>query len=194
MGTRGRSLNGIQGLLPGSVSKYCLQNSPIPVIVVRPSSKREKKKRKRKADPTRKAYTEMLGKTGEKGSNVFSRIETEKAPGEISAEASQKEADAVARAIGIPTEFSAVTVLRRKSSKASEMSEGAPLSRTVSGRSDYTSGADSPSPTGGLSPDMTLMDDTKSPELEDLSSPELETDVDVEDEEDVGEKEEQGAK
>ncbi|KZF22733.1 adenine nucleotide alpha hydrolases-like protein, partial [Xylona heveae TC161] len=42
VGTRGRSLGGIQGLLPGSVSKYCLQHSPVPVIVVRPSSKREK--------------------------------------------------------------------------------------------------------------------------------------------------------
>lgn len=44
VGTRGKSLGGIQGLLPGSISKYCLQNSPVPVIVVRPSAKREKKK------------------------------------------------------------------------------------------------------------------------------------------------------
>lgn len=36
VGTRGKSLGGIQGLLPGSVSKYCLQNSPVPVVVVRP--------------------------------------------------------------------------------------------------------------------------------------------------------------
>ncbi|KAF8539712.1 hypothetical protein BDD12DRAFT_80132 [Trichophaea hybrida] len=33
VGTRGRSLGGLQGLLPGSVSKYCLQHSPVPVIV-----------------------------------------------------------------------------------------------------------------------------------------------------------------
>ena len=43
VGTRGKSLGGIQGLLPGSVSKYCLQNSPVPVVVVRPEEKREKK-------------------------------------------------------------------------------------------------------------------------------------------------------
>jgi len=60
VGTRGRSLGGLQGLLPGSVSKYCLQHSPVPVIVVRPSSKRDKKKAKRKADPGRKVYQEML--------------------------------------------------------------------------------------------------------------------------------------
>ncbi|KAA8893133.1 hypothetical protein FN846DRAFT_980296 [Sphaerosporella brunnea] len=60
VGTRGRSLGGLQGLLPGSVSKYCLQHSPVPVIVVRPSSKRDKKKAKRRADPTRKVYQEIL--------------------------------------------------------------------------------------------------------------------------------------
>lgn len=42
------------------MSKYCLQHSPVPVIVVRPSSKRDKKKAKRKADPGRKVYQEML--------------------------------------------------------------------------------------------------------------------------------------
>ncbi|KAI5794322.1 hypothetical protein DFH27DRAFT_474259, partial [Peziza echinospora] len=63
VGTRGRSLGGIQGLLPGSVSKYCLQHSPVPVIVVRPSNKREKKKKKRQADPARKSYMEILEKS-----------------------------------------------------------------------------------------------------------------------------------
>jgi hypothetical protein len=47
-------------LLPGSVSKYCLQHSPVPVIVVRPSSKRDKKKAKRKADPGRRIYQDIL--------------------------------------------------------------------------------------------------------------------------------------
>jgi len=60
VGTRGRSLGGLQGLLPGSVSKYCLQHSPVPVIVVRPSSKRDKKKAKRKADPGRRIYQDIL--------------------------------------------------------------------------------------------------------------------------------------
>lgn len=64
VGTRGRSLGGLQGLLPGSVSKYCLQHSPVPVIVVRPSSKRDKKKAKRRADPGRRVYQDILQSTG----------------------------------------------------------------------------------------------------------------------------------
>lgn len=128
---------------------------------------------------------DILEKTGEKGRNVFNRIETEKAPAEVSAEASQREAEAVARAIGIPTEYSASTVLKRKGSRASELSEGAPLSKTVSARSDYTSGPESPSPTGGLSPDMSLMDESKSPDIEYFPGPESE--ADDEDEETRGE-------
>lgn len=65
VGTRGRSLGGIQGLLPGSVSKYCLQHSPVPVIVVRPSNKREKKKKKRQADPARRAYMDILERSND---------------------------------------------------------------------------------------------------------------------------------
>jgi hypothetical protein len=60
VGTRGKSLGGFQGLLPGSVSKYCLQHSPVPVIVVRPTSKRDKAKGKRAQDPDRSKYKQML--------------------------------------------------------------------------------------------------------------------------------------
>ncbi|KAK6505919.1 hypothetical protein TWF506_010850 [Arthrobotrys conoides] len=63
VGTRGRSLGGFQGLLPGSVSKYCLQHSPVPVIVVRPNEKRERKKRKRQDNPTRRTYMDIMSKT-----------------------------------------------------------------------------------------------------------------------------------
>jgi hypothetical protein len=63
VGTRGKSLGGFQGLLPGSVSKYCLQHSPVPVIVVRPSSKRDKARSKRQNDPNRLGYHEMLAKS-----------------------------------------------------------------------------------------------------------------------------------
>src|SRR4051794_40693645 len=62
VGTRGRSLGGFQGLLPGSVSKYCLQHSPVPVIVVRPNEKRERKKRKRQDNATRKTYMDIMNK------------------------------------------------------------------------------------------------------------------------------------
>jgi hypothetical protein len=63
VGTRGKSLGGFQGLLPGSVSKYCLQHSPVPVIVVRPTSKRDKAKSKRTNDPDRQGYRDILAKS-----------------------------------------------------------------------------------------------------------------------------------
>ena len=64
VGTRGRSLTGYQGLLSsGSVSKYCLQYSPVPVIVVRPSRKREAKKRERLNNPARRGYRDILDKS-----------------------------------------------------------------------------------------------------------------------------------
>jgi hypothetical protein len=56
-------MSGIQGLLPGSISKFCLQNSPIPVIVVRPNSQRARGKRKRAHDPARQYYRDLLDKT-----------------------------------------------------------------------------------------------------------------------------------
>lgn len=37
----------------GSVSKYCLSHSPVPIIVVRPESKVRKAMAKRRADPKR---------------------------------------------------------------------------------------------------------------------------------------------
>jgi hypothetical protein len=62
VGTRGRSLGGFQGLVSNrnSFSKWCLQYSPIPVVVVRPPEKRGKKKLKRANDPTRQNYVQIL--------------------------------------------------------------------------------------------------------------------------------------
>lgn len=94
VGTRGRSLGGFQGLLPGSVSKYCLQHSPVPVIVVRPSSKRNKARTKRALDPNRHSYKDLLEKSGH-------MIDTDaRSFTADSQEASEDEAAAVAAAIG----------------------------------------------------------------------------------------------
>ncbi|EIM87119.1 uncharacterized protein STEHIDRAFT_156110 [Stereum hirsutum FP-91666 SS1] len=54
-GTRGMKAWGAAFGAPGmgSVSKYCLSHSPVPIIVVRPESKVRKAMEKRKADPKR---------------------------------------------------------------------------------------------------------------------------------------------
>ena len=130
----------------------------MPVIVVRPSSKREKKKRKRRADPSRRAYKGILEETAARGGGFLDKIGQDKLAEQLSAEASEQEAEAVARAIGIPSEFAAAQILRQRRG-SSAASEGTSLSRVTSTRSDYMSGADSPSPTRGLSPDPNLLDD-----------------------------------
>lgn len=101
VGTRGRSLGGVQALLPGSVSKYCLQQSPIPVIVVRPSPKREKKKKKRLADPTRRSYNHILEMSERRGSHIFDR----KSSAESSTARLPDEEAAVAAALGLPPSY-----------------------------------------------------------------------------------------
>ncbi|OKL61967.1 hypothetical protein UA08_02565 [Talaromyces atroroseus] len=102
VGTRGRSLSGMQGLLPGSVSKYCLQQSPIPVVVVRPSTKREKKKKKRLADPTRRSYGNILQISEQQGSGLFNKkVSSDTNVAKLPAE----EAAAVAEAVGLPRRF-----------------------------------------------------------------------------------------
>ncbi|POS83587.1 hypothetical protein EPUL_004949 [Erysiphe pulchra] len=69
VGTKGRSLGGLQGLMSNrnSFSRWCLQYSPIPVVVVRPTSKRIKKKNKRDADPARQDYIRILRESGIEG-------------------------------------------------------------------------------------------------------------------------------
>ncbi|EEP77346.1 conserved hypothetical protein [Uncinocarpus reesii 1704] len=109
VGTRGRSLGGMQGLLPGSVSKYCLQQSPIPVVVVRPSQKREKKKKKRLADPSRRSYNQIMRLSQAKGDHLF---DTTSANSSTSRLPEHEEAAAVAAAIGLPS--SSVTDLHEE--------------------------------------------------------------------------------
>jgi hypothetical protein len=104
VGTKGRTLGGFQGLMNArnSFSKYCLQYSPIPVVVVRPDDKRLKKKEKRSQDPTRQSYAAMLAYNSgrhEADSEASSVYEFEKG---ISAD---EEAHRVAAAIGLPARF-----------------------------------------------------------------------------------------
>ncbi|KAM7202277.1 Abscisic acid G-protein coupled receptor domain containing protein [Naviculisporaceae sp. PSN 640] len=104
VGTKGRSLGGIQGLMNtrNSFSKYCLQYSPVPVVVVRPDDKRLRKKEKRTQDPGRQSYVAMLAHNDgkhEADSEASSVYELERG---ISAD---EEAHRVAAAIGLPAAF-----------------------------------------------------------------------------------------
>ncbi|KAM0352452.1 hypothetical protein ACHAPU_002119 [Fusarium lateritium] len=104
VGTRGRTLGGLQGLVNtrNSFSKYCLQYSPVPVIVVRPTEKRIKKKAKRANDSARQTYVSMLAATSGKheadseASSTY-ELEVHNSPDE--------EAHQVARALGLPAAF-----------------------------------------------------------------------------------------
>jgi hypothetical protein len=103
VGTKGRSLGGVQGLLPGSVSKWCLQSSPIPVIVVRPETKRLKKKKKRLADPNREAYNTVREGSIYR-SHVLDRTSEQTTFVELPS-ATDAELEAVSDAIGVPKDL-----------------------------------------------------------------------------------------
>jgi hypothetical protein len=109
----------MQGLLPGSVSKYCLQSSPVPVIVVRPSSKRMKKKKKRQAETGRSLYSSMVQEAQTTGGR---HLYDKNAADLAAVKATQQEADAVAKAIGPP--------------KRGILKYGGPLARVTSNKSE----------------------------------------------------------
>lgn len=127
VGTRGRNLGGMQGLLPGSVSKYCLQHSPVPVIVVRPSAKRMRKKQKRQQETGRSLYSSMV----EQAQQVGGRHLYDKRPvgSSVPKRATAQEAEAVAKAIGAPKRG----ILKPY---------GGPLDRVTSNKSDPMSEED----------------------------------------------------
>ncbi|KAH6661174.1 hypothetical protein BKA67DRAFT_77421 [Truncatella angustata] len=122
VGTKGRSLDSVSSAFfnRSSFSKYCLQYSPVPVVVVRPTEKREKKRLKRAQDPARQNYLQMLpGQKHEADSENSSVYELE--PNISAAE----EAHRVAVANGLPAKYDPTlkpidtdAVLRYASSKA----------------------------------------------------------------------------
>lgn len=108
VGTKGRSLGGFQGLLTqhNSFSKWCLQYSPIPVVVVRPTEKRERKKAKRTGDPTRQSYKQILHDSGNDihEANSAARIDNYNVT-ILPNEGPDAEAHKVAAALGLPAKF-----------------------------------------------------------------------------------------
>lgn len=139
---------------------------------MRPSAKRLRKKKKRLADDKRRGYQDVLELSGAKGSQSLNKSEMDKLVGETGGEASEQEAEAVAKAIGLSKSLASLPGLRKGPTSVADDAEGAPLSRAQSARSDYTtSGADSPSPEGGLAPDPGLPGEETSPDFEPLESP-----------------------
>ncbi|KAK2784492.1 hypothetical protein FQN53_008481 [Emmonsiellopsis sp. PD_33] len=171
VGTRGRSLGGMQGLLPGSVSKYCLQQSPIPVIVVRPSTKREKKKKKRLANSKRN-YNHLLRMSEMKSGRLFDKSGS----AESSATKLPEEEAAVAEAVGMhppnPYDPSLGRDPRLSFSKDTASTGGTDDERSDHGRSSSIPNSEDFS-------SVVL----KSPGLENLESPAV-TDGEEEDEDD----------
>lgn len=153
-------------------------------MVVRPTAKREKKKKKRLADPTRRGYLNILEKSGANGSQMLDKSERDKLVEQSGGEASEVEAQAVANAIGLSGNIGVFAGFRKDPRDES----GEPLSKVTSAKSDYTSGPDSPSPTGALSPDNSLPGETRSPEFERLESPAMSDDEEERDEEATGER------
>ncbi|RDW70011.1 hypothetical protein BP5796_08408 [Coleophoma crateriformis] len=130
VGTRGRSLGGFQGLMANrnSFSKWCLQYSPIPVVVVRPTEKRLKKKMKRDADPGRQGYASILRDSG------IHVHETEITPNARLFEAANNpdaEAHAVAAVLGLPAQFDPTI-------KALDLPGTTPLRKVLSGDTAIT--------------------------------------------------------
>ncbi|KOS16767.1 Universal stress protein A family protein [Escovopsis weberi] len=126
VGTRGRSLGGIQGLVNtrNSFSKYCLQYSPVPVVVVRPTEKRIKKKVKRSQDNTRHTYLSMLSATHGKHEADSEASSTYEMEVQISAD---EEARQVARVLGLPAAFDpTLKPLQSRTPKSPDLSSGAP--------------------------------------------------------------------
>ncbi|KAF1932564.1 adenine nucleotide alpha hydrolases-like protein, partial [Didymella exigua CBS 183.55] len=162
VGTRGKSLGGFQGLLPGSVSKYCLQHSPVPVIVVRPSSKRDKARSKRANDPSRSGYQEMLAK-----SDTLIDVTTSPAPSpRASFVASDEQAAAVTASLQV------------QSVQYTQPAEPSPLAQVhhPEESEDENFEKDLRSP-GSL---------LKSPELQNLDSPDISSDSSSDDEDGEG--------
>lgn len=155
-------------------------------MVVRPTAKREKKKKKRLADPTRRGYLNILEKSGANGSQMLDKSERDKLVGQSGGEASESEAQAVANAIGLSGNVGVFAGFRKEA--RDDSGSGEPLTKVASAKSDYTSGPDSPSPTGPLSPDNSVPGDTRSPEFEGLESPAMSDEEEEREEEPTSER------
>jgi hypothetical protein len=181
VGTRGRSLGGVQGLVSNrnSFSKWCLQYSPIPVVVVRPTEKRIKKKNKRGADPSRQDYARILKDSG------IDEHETDGGSHSVALEISNTpdgEAHAVAAAIGLPAAFDP-TIKPFDSPSASALRK---VDSATSDKTNFSKESNSPD-SRSASPNTKLLD----PEPKSVSAPDSPNNSGDESSENEGESEDE---
>lgn len=113
---------------------------------------------------------------------MFNKNERDKMVSHSGGEASEVEAQAVAHAIGLNEKIGIFANFRKVKT---EDDDDHPLAKVASIKSDYTSGAESPSPTGPLG-----SDDTEGPDIKNTEFERLDTDQEL-DEEGVEEDEEE---
>lgn len=104
---------------------------------------------------------------------MLDKNEREKLVEQSGGDASETEAEAVAKAIGLSGNIGVFASYRKE---ASGGDDGEPLSKVISAKSDYTSGPDSPSPTGPLSPDDPIPGEMRIPEFARFDSPAMSED------------------
>jgi hypothetical protein len=104
VGTQGKGLGVLQTLITNraSFSNWCLQEAPIPTIVVRPTTMRMKKKKERDADPSRRAYVNILKDSGIEEHETDVNAKHEVFEASVNQDA---EARAVVNALGLPGTF-----------------------------------------------------------------------------------------
>ena len=157
--------------------------------MVRPSEKREKKKKKRLANPGRRTYQDMLGHSG---SHMLDKSEREKVLRQPIGEASESEAAAVAKAIGITSNMGLFAKFRKEKNGGDSSEAGALLRKAANEKNIVRE--ETPSPVGELSPDDPLPGEKSSPEFEKLESPAMSDDEPDEEDEVDDERSESGGK
>lgn len=87
VGTRG--ISELKGMFINSVSKYCLQHSPVPVVVVRPDNKVKKQQQKKVTKKTNRL-------SGMFRMNSYSSVSSMNSKGSDASDSSSDEEEAVA--------------------------------------------------------------------------------------------------
>ena len=150
VGTRGRSRGGIKGLLPAnSISKYCLENSPVPVIIVRPEEQRKKKREKRSAKSKGSTYNPVLDQSP---SNTSATDAAQASSSGTTAPAG--ESTAVAKAVGLKSNWGGKKASEQKIVRDTNVDKAVEETREGPSEAPLNERAETPSPRGPLMMDV----------------------------------------